>query len=112
MKWNSNYTYILIAIIVLIIGTYWNTMIDIQKQKEDAEHFASKSIPEFDWKTLEQHDKACKAMMDKCKDPFCIDLATGRGPLMDCIKEYGDYFGQTNGLIPSYKSGDWSGFSF
>jgi hypothetical protein len=96
---------IIASIIVLLLVTYWNTI-------RDTEHFESKTVPEFEWNTLNETDTSCKAAMDKCKDPFCMDFDTGTGPLMDCTKEYVKYFSETNGLIPTYQSGDWSGFSF
>ena len=96
-----------IAVILLIL-TYINTVNDAKKEKEA---FASKTIPEFQWKSFEQHNKACAAAMKRCKTPFCINLNTGKGPLMDCTNEYLNYFTKTNGLIPTYQSGDWSGFS-
>ena len=101
-------TLFLIGIIVLLLlKTYWNTIRDSNR-----EQFESKRIPEFDFKTMDKTDKACKAAMDKCKDAFCIDFDTGTGPLIDCVKEYVGFFGETDGLIPTYKTGDWSGFSF
>lgn len=103
----STILWIIVFTLVLLSVTYWNTVRDAQK-----EMFASKKIPEFQWGTMNQADNACKAAMDKCKDPFCVDFETGTGPLIDCTKEYVKFFGETDGLIPTYKSGDWSGFSF
>lgn len=95
-----------IAVILLIL-TYINTVNDVKK-----EEFLSKTIPEFNWKSFKQHDKACAASIKKCKDAFCMNFNTGKGPLIDCTNEYVKYFSKTNGLIPTYSSGDWSGFSF
>lgn len=104
----NNYMIIGVMAVVLVVVTYLNTVFEMKKARE---HFESKTIPEFNFDTFKQPDAACKAAMSKCKDPFCVDFDTGTGPLMDCVKEYVGYFSETNGLIPSYQSGDWSGFS-
>jgi hypothetical protein len=80
----------------LLILTYINTI------KDEKEYFASKTIPEFDGKSFGIHNKACKAAMDTCKDPFCINFKTGKGPLIDCAMEYKKFFTKKGGLIPPY----------
>lgn len=84
------------ATIVLLVITYINT---IRDQKEP---FASPTIPEFNFKSLSVHNKACKAAIETCNTPFCIDFKSGKGPLMDCTNEYLAYFSKKNGLIPTY----------
>ena len=83
-------------VIALLILTYINTV------KDSKETFASPVIPEFDYKAFTPHNNACKATMATCKDAFCINWKTGTGPLMDCAKEYKNFFTKSNGLIPSY----------
>lgn len=94
-----------IAVILLVL-TYINTVNDAKK-----EEFLSKTIPEFKFKTYQQTFKACDAAMKRCNTPFCVNLNTGTGPLITCAKEYMNYFSKTNGLIPTYSSGDWGKFS-
>jgi hypothetical protein len=100
---------LMVSILVLLVATY---AVTIRDQKEDREHFLSKTIPEFNWKTYNKAHAACKAAMNRCRSnqPFCMDLKRGTGPTLDCIKTYMSFFGEKNGFIPTYSNGDWGAF--
>ena len=97
----------LVAItVILLILTYINTVNNAEK-----EEFLSKTIPEFKFKSYQQTFKSCDAAMKRCKTAFCMDFNKGTGPLLTCAKEYMNYFSKSDGLIPTYSSGDWGKFS-
>lgn len=102
----SRYLWMILLAMVLVVAT---ASLAYETPKEP---FASKRAPESNLASFKEHDKACQQSMDRCNTPFCINLKTGTGPLLDCAKEYIAYASKKDGLIPTYQTGDWAMFSF
>ena len=94
-----------LSTIVLLSVTYYLTIRD-----NSNENFTSENIPEFNYSKLKVTEKACEAAMKRCRSgmPFCLN--SRGGPLLDCVREYGNFFSKD--WIPSYSKGDWDKFSF